>query len=217
MSSIPPTVSDSYRDYENLRVVVLEGDEDPDTRRTHMTLRAQNKGGLALAAEPSPTTWSLLKLDDLRLYRKRLAEEEEKISYWRRLVHARLDVLEAEALHERPLRLEELIRVLGDTGSGRTRNALVNVRAAEPLPDLPVLEEMWVTELDPNDTEMVAEAIGRLRAAEAQLTDYRRALHERLDEATAELITRYREDPSQALVAFRTPHTGAGRFGGGPS
>ena len=100
----------------------------------------QTSGSLALAdvAAP-PTVLDRLSLDELRLYRRRLAEEEEKISYWRRLVHARIDVLEAEAHHERPLRLDELIRVLGDTGTGRTRTALVNVRAADDLPELPVL------------------------------------------------------------------------------
>jgi hypothetical protein len=165
--------------------------------------------GLALAeVAPGPDAWSDLDLPDLRLYRRRLAEEEEKVSYWRRLVHARIDVLEAEAHHERPLRLDELIRVLGDTGT-----ALVSVRAADDLPELPVLADMWVTELDPEDTAAVASAISRLRSAEAQLTDYRRALHERLDEATAELIARYRRDPASALVAFRAPHTGASRSG----
>ena len=78
-------------------------------------------GGLALAeVARGPDAWADLDLSDLRLYRKRLAEEEEKVSYWRRLVHARIDVLEAEAHHERPLRLDELIRVLGDTGAGRS-------------------------------------------------------------------------------------------------
>jgi hypothetical protein len=179
-----------------------------------MSVRTHTDGGLGLADVPTPAAWSSLTLDELRLYRRRLAEEEEKISYWRRLVHARLDVLEAEAHHERPLRLDELIRVLGDTGSGRTRTALVNVRAADPLPDLPVLEDMWVTELDPNDSAAIAEAVDRLRAAERQLTDYRRALHEQLDAATAELIARYRTNPTSALVAFRKPHTGASRGGG---
>jgi hypothetical protein len=187
---------------------------DPEHSETHMSVRTQNEGGLALAEAPPAAGLSSLTLNDLRLYRRRLAEEEEKVSYWRRLVHARLDVLEAEAHHERPLRLDELIRVLGDTGAGRTRTALVNVRAADPLPDLPVLEDMWVTELDPNDAGAIAEAIDRLRAAEKQLTEYRRALHEQLDEATAELIARYRTDPTSALVAFRKPHTGASRGGG---
>ena len=179
-----------------------------------MTPLGDNESSLALAdVAAGPGPWAGLSLDDLRLYRRRVAEEEEKVSYWRRLVHARIDVLEAEAHHECPLRLDELIRVLGDTGTGRTRTALVSVRAADDLPELPVLADMWVTELDPNDTAAVAGAIDRLRDAETQLTDYRRALHERLDEATSELIARYRERPAAALVAFQRPHT-SGRSGG---
>lgn len=154
--------------------------------------------------------WEELSLEELRAYRRRLADEEERVSYWRRLVHARIDVLVAEAHHERPLTIKELVRVLGDTGSGQGRNALVSVHAADPLPDLPVLEEMWVTELDPNDTQAVQEAIERLRTAERQLTDYRKALHERLDTATEKLIERYRENPASALVAFTTPHVRSG-------
>ena len=143
-----------------------------------------------------------LTLDELRAYRQRLTDEEDRVSYWRRLAHARIDVLEAESHTEGSLSLEDLVRVLGDTGAGRSRSALVRVRAAEPLPDLPVLDEMWLAEVDPHDQEQVAEALARLRAAEQQLTDYRRALHARIDEATGELITRYRKDPGSALVAL---------------
>ncbi len=160
--------------------------------------------------EDPPRHWSELSLDGLRAYRRRLADEEERVSYWRRLVHARIDVLEAEAHHERPLTIDELIRVLGDTGQGRGRTALVGVHAAEPLPDLPVLQEMWVTELDPHDAAAVADALRRLRVAEVQLTDYRKALHERLDAATKELMSRYREDPASALVALTRPHRKTG-------
>jgi hypothetical protein len=170
---------------------------------------AQRKPRMPEIDEP-PQHWSDLSLDRLRSYRRRLADEEEKVSYWRRLVHARIDVLEAEAHHERPLHIDELVRVLGDTGAGRGRHALVSVQAAETLPDLPILEEMWVTELDPNDAPAVADAIGRLRVAEQQLTDYRRALHERLDAASQELIERYRQDPASALVAFKRPHLRSG-------
>ena len=180
-----------------------------------MSSRAENEDSLGLAqVAAAPDAWGDLELAELRLYRRRLAEEEEKISYWRRLVHARIDVLEAESHHERPLTLDELIRVLGDTGTGRTRHALVSVRAADDLPALPVLADMWVTELDPHDTDEVAGAVARLRSAEVQLTDYRRALHERLDGATAELIVRYRANPRSALVAFAAPHNGASRSGG---
>ena len=144
-----------------------------------------------------------LSLSALRAYRRKLADEEDRVSYWRRLVHARIDVLEAESSTDGPLSLETLARVLGDTGAGRTRTALVRVRAAEPLPELPVLAEMWVTEVDPTDPEAIAAAGERLRTAERQLTTYRNALHQRIDEATSELIVRYRADPKSALVALR--------------
>ena len=160
--------------------------------------------GVLGSSEPAPRLADL-SLDALRAYRRKLADEEDRVSYWRRLVHARLDVLEAETESPGPLSLHVLARVLGDTGAGRTRNALVRVRAAEPLPELPVLEEMWVSEVDPHDAEAVRAAVGRLRTAEQQLTTYRKALHQRIDEATTELIGRYRENPASALVALR-PH-----------
>jgi hypothetical protein len=140
-----------------------------------------------------------LDLEQLRTYRGGLEAEEDKVSYWRRLVHARIDVLAAESDTGVPLTVDDLVRVLGDTGSGQTRRALVGFRAADPLPDLPVLSEMWVTEVDPHDAAQVEDALARLRTAEQQLTAYRRALHDRIDEATRELILRYRENPLAAL------------------
>lgn len=166
--------------------------------------RAREAAGPSLVAVQS-LPLSELALPDLRGYRRRLADEEEKVSYWRRVVHARIDVLEAESRTERPLRLDELVRVLGDTGSGRSRSSLGSVEAADPLPELPVLADIW-TEVDLDDSEQVASAVATLRSAEQQLTEYRRALHGRLDEATGELIRRYRADPRSALVAFDTPH-----------
>lgn len=143
-----------------------------------------------------------LDLEGLRAYRHRLEAEEDRVSYWRRLVHARLDLLAAGSATDHPLTVEDLVRVLGDTGTGGTRRALVSVRAAEPLPELPELSEMWGTEVDPRDPDQVADAVERLTDAERQLTAYRRALHERIDEATGELIVRYRENPAAALAVI---------------
>lgn len=140
-----------------------------------------------------------LSLPELRAYRERLRTEEERASYWRRLVHARIDLLEASGTTDGSLSLSDLVRVLGDTGSGQARHALHRVRAADPLPDLPALEEFWIV---PVDEAGRAEALRRLTDAEAQLTGYRAALHGRIDEATAELIVRYRLDPSAALAAL---------------
>ncbi len=151
---------------------------------------------------PESQDLDALDLPGLREYRQRLEAEEDRVSYWRRLVHARLDLLAAESATDHTLTLPELVRVLGDTGTGRTRQALVSVRAAEPLPELPELAEMWATEVDPRDASQVEDAVARLTRAEGQLTEYRRALHERIDEATAELIARYREDPLAALAVI---------------
>jgi len=140
-----------------------------------------------------------LSLTELRAYRQQLMDEEDRVSYWRRLVHARLDVLEAEIRNSGTLSVEQLIEVLGDTATGKTRTALAAIRPADPLPELPVLAEMWVTEIDPHDADAIRDAMERLRVAEVKLTGYRRALHERLDEATGDLIGRYRLDPSLAL------------------
>ena len=151
--------------------------------------------------EPSPHLADL-DLPALRAYRERLTHEEERASYWRRLVHARMDLLEAESHSEGSLGIDDLVRVLGETGSGHGRRALLHVRTSDPLPELPVLSEMWVTEVDPHDPASLEEALDRLRGAEQQLTTYRRALHDRIDEATAELIVRYRADPASALIAL---------------
>lgn len=153
------------------------------------------------APEPSEHL-SDLSLSELRAYREQLNREEEKASYWRRLVHARIDLLEAESHSDGVLSFEDLVRVLGETGSGKTRHALLRLRPADPLPELPILSDMWVTDIDPHDPDAVREALARLHSAEKQLTQYRRALHERIDEATSELIVRYRDDPSQALAAL---------------
>jgi hypothetical protein len=160
-----------------------------------------NRRRILTTAGPSPHLAGLA-LDELRAYRRQLSDEEDKVSYWRRLVHARLDLLDAKTREGGTLTMAQLVRALGDTGSGRTRTALVAVRPADPLPELPVLAEMWAVEVDPQDHDAVVEARDRLTVAEVQLTEYRRALHLRIDEATGELISRYRADPTLALGAL---------------
>ena len=137
-----------------------------------------------------------LTLPALRTYREGLRAEEERASYWRRLVHARVDLIESGALSEAVVDVDTLARVLGDTGSGTGRAALHRVRAADPLPDLPDLVQVWTV---PDGPEARAEVLAELGDAEEQLTRYRRALFDRIDEATAELIVRYRAQPTAAL------------------
>jgi len=162
---------------------------------TDEDLPASGRRRTVIATEASPHL-SDVSLPELRSYREQLRDEEERISYWRRLIHARVDLIHAGTLADSPIDVDALGRVLGDTGSGRARAALHRVRAAEPLPDLPDLTDVWVI---PTDAEQIEETLAGLTSAERTLTAYRRALHERIDEATAELILRYRDDPKRAL------------------
>ncbi|WP_196792315.1 RsiG family protein [Motilibacter deserti] len=147
-----------------------------------------------------------LSLAELRAYRKDLGNEESRVSYWRRLVQARCDVLDSARLH-RPERLRD---VLAHGQSGPARSAFLTLEATAALPDLAALPELpdlvalW-SEVDPQDNEARSELMGRLAAADLALSTYRKGLHERLDLATRELVARYAEDPRQCLVALPLP------------
>lgn len=145
------------------------------------------------ASQPALET---LPLEELRAYRQRLRDEEDRVSYWRRLVHARMDLLQAGRSTDGSISVAELVRVLGDTGTGAARTALMRVRAAEPLPDVPDLTEVWVA---PRSADDAARQLSALEHAEHQLTGYRTALFARIDAAGVELVRRYKADPTLAL------------------
>ncbi len=124
-----------------------------------------------------------LTLDELRVYRQELVTEEIRVSYWRRILQARLDL------------------IIGDNDAAALRRLAVQQMhepgGAPPLPDLGVL---WDTsQLGEDDDGAV---VSRLADAEHQLSSYRRSLHLRLDAATGELIARYHDEPTLALSAL---------------
>lgn len=148
----------------------------------------------ALPATPLPD----LKIEEVRRYRNELSDEENKVSYWRRLVQHRLNLIAKEKA-EGHLKIEDLIRALGETGTGARRQQLLTVEAAEELPQLPGLDDLWTQTIDLKDTEATERLVAELSVAEVQLSAYRRGLHERIDAATAELVSRYKADPSLSL------------------
>lgn len=145
-----------------------------------------------------------LTLDGLRAYRKALADEEGKVSYWRRILQARLDVLRAgmEGGTARDIDTDALRPVLTDARIGAGRRALVEILPVDDIPALPQIERLWERRVDPGDTEAARGLQDDLAQAERQLSDYRAALHGRIGDATGELIARYREQPSLCLSAL---------------
>lgn len=148
-----------------------------------------------------------LSLDALRDYRRALGEEEGRVSYWRRILQARLDVLRAQldGGQARDVDTEALRPVLSDARVGAGRRALVDVVPVDDIPPLPDLEQLWLRELAPDDVEGARRFETDLARAERELSDYRAALHRRIADATGELIARYREQPSLCLSALPLP------------
>jgi hypothetical protein len=139
-----------------------------------------------------------LTLEELREYRKVLSAEESRVSYWRRIIQARLDLLLAGADSDG----DTLRPVLTDQRVGAGRRALVEITPVDDIPPLPDLAELWDRVVDLSDEAGLASLTQDLGAAERQLSDYRTVLHRRLGAATSELIARYREEPTLCLTAL---------------
>jgi len=139
-----------------------------------------------------------LSLAQLREYRKALTAEESKVSYWRRIIQARLDLVRAGT----DAAAENLRTVLTDERVAGGRQALVEVVPVDDIPPLPDLAGLWDRQVDTTDDTAAAALAADLESAEQQLSEYRSALHRRLGSATSELIARYREEPTLCLTAL---------------
>lgn len=139
-----------------------------------------------------------VSLPNLRAYRQNLTAEETRVSYWRRLVQARLDMVRAGTTVP-VVDVEHLRAVLARNPVDSGRRALVEVIAVDDVPPLPDLGGLWNRDPVPFDEAANAILESDLADAEAQLSAYRATLHRRLAAATGELIARYREDPSLCL------------------
>lgn len=157
----------------------------------------------ATARRPAARVARLIGLDlaALRAYRRELLTEESRVSYWRRILQSRLDT----ALGARGERaaMTSLQPVLAKQQESSRRLANLDVYDASSLPPLPNLEVLWAVGADPSvDASTDDGLLARLADAEKELSTYRRSLHERIAEATSELIARYRDEPALALCAL---------------
>jgi hypothetical protein len=139
-----------------------------------------------------------LSLGGLRNYRSTLSSEESRVSYWRRIIQARIDLVRAVA-DGHPTSVEDLKDVFAEHHVGGNRTSLLTVVPIDDMPPLPNLAELWQREPKPADPDGNNTLIHDLTKAESQLSAYRSALHRRLAAATGELIARYREQPDLCL------------------
>src|SRR4051794_16561338 len=149
-----------------------------------------------------------LSLDGLRAYRRALSTEEGRVSYWRRIIQARLDVVRAADVGNGAT-VDNLRDVFAEARVDSGRRALVTVVPLDDMPPLPDLVAVWAREPKVGDEEHNRKLAHDLTKAEAQLPAYRTALHKRLSAATGELIARYREQPELCLTVLPAQRSGA--------
>lgn len=152
-----------------------------------------------------------LDLEELRARRNTAEDVETQVSYYRRLLHGRMDLLNFELRRrsgdeERTL-LDALPEILA---SGMMLGDQPNLRHIETMPPLPtttgrrlidkIMDDGILTQLPELSDEEVHEALDRLREVEQQLSTQRRQLHAVIDALQDEIVARYRSEQGQAQV-----------------
>ncbi|MDZ7577214.1 MAG: hypothetical protein U0904_03460 [Candidatus Nanopelagicales bacterium] len=168
-------------------------------------VKARQNGSSPRGGRPQPDrdpAFASHPLESLRAMRSGLSDEECRVSYWRRIVQARLDLLQRPHRRGR-LEVAQLTSVLADSNVSHRRVAALTIEPVDDLPRMPDIAELWSREVDEQDEAGQRELVEQLKLAEADLSAYRRELHSRIDRVTQELIVRYREDPVLALTALR--------------
>jgi len=168
-------------------------------------------GRFRTVPERSPE-FAHLSLDGLRAYRRALSAEEGRVSYWRRIVQARLDLVRAAENGGALPTVDNLRGVFAEARIDSGRRALLNVLPDDDIPPLPDLVEVYAREAVAGDDEGNRRLAHDLMKSEAQLSAYRTALHKRLAAATGELIARYREQPDLCLTALPTSRAAVDRL-----
>ncbi|MEZ5184336.1 MAG: hypothetical protein R2720_01190 [Candidatus Nanopelagicales bacterium] len=139
-----------------------------------------------------------LSLDDLRILRQRLTDEEGRVSYWRRLFQARLDMLADTG----PVDTHDVRAVLQDASQAPRRWQALGLHPAEIDTAMPEAQSLWAQVIDTQDEDQRQAYVAVLRSMEISLSKNRRALHRQIDAVTEELVARYRTNPALALTAL---------------
>ncbi len=173
-------------------------------RRFAAQTRAARIPPAAAPVEPPqhPAELDHLSLQELRTYRAQLSAEEDRVSYWRSIAQARLDLLHTPG--GEPASRLALQAALTTTRVQPGRTAVVPVVPHGDLPALPALPELaelWERAAPADEADRAAHHADLARA-EVTLSQYRTALHRQLQTATTELIARYRDEPNSCLGAL---------------
>ncbi|GAA3164158.1 ABC transporter substrate-binding protein [Streptomyces ramulosus] len=144
-------------------------------------------------------------LPELRVLRRDAQREEADLSYLRRLLQGRIDILRAELARRAaplPPLLDRLPEILADVPS-RHRSSARHVTVGTPhgeeyrrLAD-DMLGEVELSDLGARTDGELTEAMARLVRYEQQVSGRRQSLQRMADDCSTEIARRYREGEAQ--------------------
>jgi hypothetical protein len=153
-----------------------------------------------------------VSLDELRERRESAEDVEAQISYYRRLLHGRLDLLDFELRRRNGQEERTLIEALPEIlAAGMTFGSEPSLRHIETMPPIPtttgrrlidrIMDDGILTQLPELTEEELTEAIDRLGEVEQELSAQRRQLHTVIDALQDEIIARYRSQQGETQPA----------------
>ncbi|MEV6106813.1 ABC transporter substrate-binding protein [Streptomyces sp. NPDC051940] len=146
-----------------------------------------------------------LSLDELRELRRASQQEEADLSYVRRLLHGRIDILRAELARRSsphaPV-LDRLPEILTDAPTGRTssaRHVTLGTPLREEYRELAerMLGEVELSDLAARTDEELERGLADLARHESGVSRRRQQLQRTADECSTEIARRYREGEAQ--------------------
>ncbi|MER5258274.1 MULTISPECIES: hypothetical protein [unclassified Streptomyces] len=174
----------------------------------------QRTGSAVLSEQPAPDLAALL-LRELRELRRDAQQNEADLSYVRRLLQGRIDILRAEVARRKdpsapgpegpvvhgPI-VHRLSEILTDAPA-RHRSSARHVTLGTPhsaeygLLATEMLAEVELSDLDARTDDELHTAMGRLIRYEQQVSRRRQQLQRTADDCSAEIARRYREGEAQ--------------------
>ncbi|MEU9011224.1 hypothetical protein AB0D12_15860 [Streptomyces sp. NPDC048479] len=180
------------------------------TGRSRAARPPQQRSGDALP-EPPQHDLAALRLPELRNLRRDSHRDEADLSYVRRLLQGRIDILRAELARRTAPQapvvpettvVDRLSKILADAPS-RHRSSARHVTLSTPHSEeyrrlaSDMLSEVELSDLDARTDEELHAAMGRLVRYEQQVSRSRQLLQRTADDCSAEIARRYREGEAQ--------------------
>ncbi|WP_406437381.1 aerial mycelium formation protein [Streptomyces sp. NBC_00631] len=167
---------------------------------------AQRGDDIPLPAEPPEHDLGRLSLPELRVLRRDAQRDEADLSYVRRLLQGRIDILRAELARRSPAGaasvVDRLPEILTDAPA-RHRSSARHVTLGTPHNEeygrlaADMLSEVELSDLEARtDTELTT-AMGRLVRYEQEVSRRRQRLQRTADDSSGEITRRYREGEAQ--------------------